>query len=238
MVELLDNLNKRLPSLQAVLDIQHLKDLPLKLLARGLKTHGDQLDTEHLYDWLSVRSDRMRNSLNNQAIQEIRSWLEQRPTVQKAVILEGLSRCPESDKFRGHAIKAQNRLYGASPPSDFGPWCLKQADALADTKPLIAEYLFGRAFNEVPLEVLQEHTQGNETLKVYLDRLLDSIAEATEFEEQWQQEKQQQEQEQQQQHATMAFFYPLQQGRTKRKPSRTLPTLQFSTGVPWTLLRS
>ena len=49
---------------------------------------------------------------------------------------------------------------------------------MADTKPLVAEYLFRRAFNEgLPLEVLQEHTQGNETLKVYLDRLLDSIAE-------------------------------------------------------------
>ena len=200
VVELLDNLQQRLPCLESVLDVRHLNKLPLKLLAHGLKAHGDQLDTEHLYDWLSVRSERMRNSLNDQAIQEIRSWLEQRPKVQKAVILEGLSRCHESDKFRRHAIKVQNRLYGASSPPDFGPWCLKQADALADTKPLIAEYLLGRAFNEgLSREVLQEYTQRNETLKVYLDRLLDSIAEATEFEEQWQQEEQQQEQERQQQ---------------------------------------
>ena len=154
----------------------------------------------HLYDWLSVRSERMRNSLNDQAIQEIRSWLERRPKIHKAVFMEGLSRCPESDEFRRHVIKVQNRLYGASSPPDFGPWCLKQADALADTKPLIAEYLLGRAFNEgLSREVLQEYTQRNETLKVYLDRLLDSIAEATEFEEQWQQEEQQQEQERQQQ---------------------------------------
>ena len=200
VAELLENLNERLPHLQSALDVQHLNNLPLKLLARVLKTHGDQLDTEHLYDWLSVRSERMRNSLNDQAIQEIRSWLERRPKIHKAIFMEGLSRCPESDQFRRHAIKVQNRLYGASSPPGFGPWCLKQADALADTKPLIAEYLLGRAFNEgLSREVLQEYTQRNKTLKVYLDRLLDSIAEATEFEEQWQQEEQQQEQERQQQ---------------------------------------
>ena len=204
-----------------------MNNLPLKLLARGLKTHGDQLDTEHLYDWLSVRSERMRNSLNNQAIQEIRSWLEQRPKVQKAVILEGLSRCPESDKFRGHAIKAQNRLYGASPPSDFGPWCLKQADALADTKPLIAEYLFRQAFKEgLSLEVLQEHTQRNETLKAYLDRLLDSIAKETEFEEQWQQKEQKQEQERQQQHEQ--WLSSIRSNKDALSENRAQPSLLYN----------
>ena len=200
VAELLDHLHERLPDLQPVLDVRRLNDLPLRLLACGLKTYGDQLDTEHLYDWLSARSERMRNSLDDQAIQEIRSWLEQRPNIYKAIFMEGLSRCPESDEFRRHAIKAQNHLYGASPPSDFGPWCLKQADALADTKPLIAEHLFMQAFKEgLSLEVLQEHTQRNETSKAYLDRLLDSIAKETEFKEQWQQKEQQQEQERQQQ---------------------------------------
>ena len=200
VAELLDHLHERLPDLQPVLDVRRLNDLPLRFLACGLKTYGDQLDTEHLYDWLSVRSERMRNSLDDQAIQEIRSWLEQRPDVQKAVCIEGLSRCPESDEFRRHAFKVQNCLYGASPPSDFGLWCLRQADALADTKPLIAEHLFMQAFREgLSLEVLQEHTQRNETLKAHLDRLINSIAKETEFKEQWQQKEQEQEQERQQQ---------------------------------------
>ena len=181
VAELLDHLHERLPDLQPVLDVRHLNQLPLKLLVRGLKAHGDQLDTEHLYDWLSVRSERMRNSLNDQAIQEICSWLERRPNIYKAIFMEGLSRCPESDKFRRHAIKAQNHLYGASPPSDFGPWCLKQADALADTKPRVAEYLLewavwseeNRNGNEgLSLEVLKEHVQDNETLSSNLTRLL------------------------------------------------------------------
>ena len=201
VVELLDHLLERLPDLQPVLDVRHLNKLPLKLLARGLKAHGDQLDTEHLYDWLSVRSERMRNSLDDQAIQEIRSWLEQRPDVQKAIFMEGLSRCPESDEFRRHAFKVQNCLYGASPPADFGLWCLKQADALANTKPLVAEYLLGRADNErLSREILKEYTRNNKTLKAYWDQRLASIAEQTEFEERQQQEEQQQEQEQQRQH--------------------------------------
>ena len=204
VAELLDHLHERLPGLQPVLDVRYLNDdLPLELLARGLKAHGDQLDTERLYDWLNVGFTENQDKFWGRAeedISEIRSWLDQRPEVYKAVFLEGLSRCPESDKFRRHAFKVQNRLYGASPPPDFGLWCLEQAVSMADTKPLVAEYLFGRAFNEgLSLEILQEHTQRNETLKAYLDQLLDSIAEETEFEERQQQKKQQKEQERQQQ---------------------------------------
>ena len=225
--ELLDHLHERLPDLQPVLDVRHLNKLPLKLLARGLKAHGDQLDTEHLYDWLSVRFERMRNSLNDQAIQEIRSWLERRPKIHKAIFMEGLSRCPESDELRRHAIKVQNCLYGASSPPDFGPWCLKQADALADTKPLIAEYLFRQAFKEgLSLEVLQEHTQRNKTLKAYLDRLLDSIAEETESEEQWQQEEQRWQQERQQQEEKWLIY--IRSNKDELLENRAEPALLYN----------
>ena len=227
VAELLDHLHERLPDLQPVLDVRRLNDLPLKLLACGLKTYGDQLDTEHLYDWLSMRSERMRNSLDDQAIQEIRSWLERRPNIYKAIFVEGLSRCPESDEFRRHAFKVQNCLYGASPPSDFGPWCLKQADALADTKPLIAKHLFQQAFKEgLSLEVLQEYTQRNETLKAHLDRLLDSIAKETEFKERWQQKEQQQEQERQQQQEQ--WLSPIRSNKDALSENRAEPALLYT----------
>ena len=204
VAELLDNLNERLSVLRPVMDSsRRTRHFPIKPLARALKARGDELDTERLYNWLDLGSARTQNGFltsDEEGIQEIRAWLEQRPKVQKAVILEGLSRCPESDKFWWHASKVQYRLYGASPPADFGLWCLKQADALADTKPLIAEYLLGRAFNEgLSREVLQEYTQKNEKLKAYLDQLLDSVAEVTESEEQQRQEERQEEQERQQQ---------------------------------------
>ena len=205
VAELLDHLHERLPDLQPVLDVWHLNNLPLKLLARGLKAHGDKLDRldrQHLYDWIDVGfTENQDGSWGHaeEAIREVRFWLEQRPKVHKAVFLEGLSRCPESDRFRHHAFKVQDRLYGASPPADFGLWCLKQAVAMADTKPIVAKYLFGRAFNEVPLEVLQEHTQRKETLKAYLDQLLDFRAEENEFEEQHQKRAKKEEQERRQQ---------------------------------------
>ena len=204
VAELLDNLNERLSVLRPVMDSsRRTRHFPIKPLARALKARGDELDTERLHNWLDLGSAGTQIGFltsDEEGIQEIRAWLEQRPKVQKAVILEGLSRCPESDKFWWHASKVQYRLYGASPPADFDLWCLKQADALADTKPLIAEYLLRRASNEgLSREVLQEYTQKNETLKAYLDQLLDSDAEVTESEERQQQEERQEEQERQQQ---------------------------------------
>ena len=182
VAELLDNLNERLPSLQSALDVRYLNGLPLKLLARGLKVYGDQIKPGRLYDWLSVGSAEIEDGfLVKEAIQEIRLWLEQHSEVQKEVILEGLSRCPESDEVAVHAFSIQRRLYGAKWPPDFGLWCLKQAVAMVDTKPQIAEYLFVCAVkvhtdpnvNEgLSLDVLQEYARNNEKLEVHLAQLL------------------------------------------------------------------
>ena len=184
VAELLDNLNERLPRLQPVLDVRYLNSLPPKLLALGLKAHGDKLNTERLYDWLDVgfteNQDRFWGRAE-EAISEIRSWLEQRPKVQKAVFLEGLSRCSESDEFRWQAFNIYKHLYGADLPPDFGLWCLKQAVAMADTQPHVAELLLEWAFgahadqknNEgLSLDVLKEYTRENETLNSGLTKLL------------------------------------------------------------------
>ena len=202
--ELLDSLQQRLPSLRSALESRHLSGLPLRLLAQGLKAHGDGLDTKRLYDWLSVGSSRNRHgftdsdrhilasvarrlsssrlsSSEDQAIRDVRSWLEQRPEVQKAIILERLDRCPESDESRSHAFDINNLRYGASPPPDFGLWCLRQAVAMVNTWPRVSEHFLTVAVNAhknqssnegLSLEVLQEHMQRNETLKAYLDQLL------------------------------------------------------------------
>ena len=95
--------------------------------------------------------------------------------------MEGLDRCPENGEFSSQAFDLQHRLYGASPPNDFGHWCLERAVAVADTKPQVADHLLKEAVrahkrqsaNEgLSLEVLQEHTRKNEKLKTSLDRLL------------------------------------------------------------------
>ena len=184
VVELLDNLQQRLPRLQSVLDVRYLNSLPLKILARGLKVHGHRLNTERLYDWLDVglteNQDRFWGRAE-EATREIRSWLEQRPKVQKAIFLEGLSRCSESDEFIWQASNIYKHLYGADLPPDFGLWCLKQAVAMADAQPHVAELLLEWAFgahadlknNEgLSLDVLKKHTQENETLNSKLTKLL------------------------------------------------------------------
>ena len=68
----------------------------------------------------------------------MRSWLEHRPDVQKAIILEGLARCPNSDEFWLQALKVEGLLYGADLPPDFDAWCQKQALGATDAR--VAEY--------------------------------------------------------------------------------------------------
>ena len=185
VAELLDSLNERLSGLRPALESSRpLEHLPMKLLAHGLKAHGDELDTERLYNWLDVGFAGNPNgflSSDEEGIQEIRLWLEQRPEVQKAVFMEGLARCPESDEFSGHVSNVRKHLYGADRPADFGLWCLKQAVAMADTKPHVAELLLVWAVQahtdpsinkDLSLDVLKEHTRKNERLNSRLTKLL------------------------------------------------------------------
>ena len=183
LAELLDSLVERLPHLRTALDARWLSDLPAKLLAAGLETHGDEIETERLYNWLSagLYGRHMAPAHDGrESILQIRSWLTQRPEIQKKVIDEGLDRQPKTDNFRSHAFDVQMRLYGADPPADLGLWCLKKAVAVADAKPQVAEHLLEksvlahknqRSDEGLSLEVLQEFTCTNERLKTILDRL-------------------------------------------------------------------
>ena len=177
IAELLDNLKNRLPGLQPALRVHRLDGLLLKLLARGLEVHGDLIKPGRLYGWLGVGSSWDRDSRTSRhgakPIRHIRAWLEQHPNIQKAIILEGLDRCPDSDEFISHARNVYRRLYGSDLPSDFGRWQLEQAVAKADMSPRVAKYLFKAAFDQgLSLDVLREHTQKNTTLKICLDQLL------------------------------------------------------------------
>ena len=235
VVELLDNLQQRLPHLQSALDGRSLDDLPLNLLARGLKAHGDQLDTERLYDWLDMgfkeNQDRFRG-FSKEAISKIRSWLEQRPEVQKAVVLEGLSRGPQADEFRWPA-NVRNRLYDASLPSDFGLWCLKQAAAMADPRPRIAEFLLEWAVqahtdpssNEgLSLDILQEHTRKNEMLKAYLNRLL-AASSISPRQQEWQEQDRQYAEEQQQEEEKRLVY--IRSNEAALRENRAAPALLY-----------
>ena len=185
VAELLDILQQRLPGLRPALESRlYLERLPLRLLARGLRSHGEAVETKRLYDWLSAGFSEIHGvqSSDENAIHEIRSWLEQRPEVQKKVIAEGLNRCSESDSdgFDICALKVEWRLYGANPPPDFGLWCLEQAVAMADAKPRVAKHLLRKAVSAyknqfgsegLSLDLLIEYAETNEVLQTTLDQL-------------------------------------------------------------------
>ena len=137
----LDLLVARRDDLQAALRSRGLDELPAQLLARGLEAYGEHLETRRLYDWLGVGP---RWDFKRAAGGRIRDWLTRRPKIQKAILVEGLERCAESeDGDLGRcALDVERRLYGADWPPDSGLWCLERAEEATDRR--VAGYFLDR----------------------------------------------------------------------------------------------
>ena len=181
---LLDSLQEWLPALRPALERYYLDNLPVKLLARGLRARGDELDTASLYNWLSAGAFRGWEGFRfpDESIGEVRSWLEQRPDTQKSILLEGLLRCQDTDNFMLCADGVWYSLYGSTLPPDFGSWSLDCSVALVDTVPHVSRYLLQLAFQAYDRQgsdkvlshaVLVERTRGYEPLERLLANLLD-----------------------------------------------------------------
>ena len=146
----LDGLAKRLEVAGPVLQSFVLREVPVRLLARGLETRGEGVDTERLYDWLGVGLESSTGEYFKavDGVGRIRSWLERHPEIQKSVLAEGLQRGgsgPGSIRVRAYDVR--QRLYGSTLPADFGLWCLDRADVAIDRR--LAAYLLERAFAAV-----------------------------------------------------------------------------------------
>ena len=142
LAQLLDHLQERLPGLRSALSSHGLSDLPSRLLAPALEEHGDAQPPARLYDWLCVGSFQERGS--SELTNGVSTWLGLRPEVQKAVLLEGLTRRDGAHLPR-YAVEVQGLFQGAVPPVDFGAWCLEQA--LAAPNPQAAGGLLQLAVN-------------------------------------------------------------------------------------------
>ena len=170
ITEHLDILTKQHDALRPALESHWFRRLPLALLARGLETRGDDLSPARLYDWLGIGLPSDRHSFDHdESVFEIRSWLEQRPGLRKAILAEALRRCAGTSGFDFNPFKLKQCLYGASLPSDFGLWCLEQA--LVTNDPKLARLLLSRAADAVfyrtndeglSLDVLEERTRDHE----------------------------------------------------------------------------
>ncbi|MCY3887961.1 MAG: hypothetical protein OXG19_09735 [Chloroflexi bacterium] len=180
VAELLDELSQCLSDAWPALEFHHLDTLPLRLLSRGLAAHGDDMATSRLYDWLSSAAlpDWQDHNSLNESLLHVRAWLEQRPEVQKAVLLEGLQRCPDSDLFYPDVYEVWRALHGSSLPSDFGLWCLDQAVAVAPVHSKASEELLALAHRQLAndqtlsLDVLSKRIRGYEGLEKKLSVLL------------------------------------------------------------------
>ena len=169
--DLLDSFVGKFDALRPALEAHCLWDLPANLLARTLQIHGDQLDAKRLYGWLGM--DLPAGPRDPEPYDFTRSWLKQRPDLQKALVREGLRRHSDSEAFEIHWALGQ-RFHDSEMPSDFGLWCLKEALSTAPLGSPVERYLLEQAVraqrNQVgdtglSREILEEYAVTNSTLK-------------------------------------------------------------------------
>ena len=194
--DLLDSLAPQVSNLEQTFDDFHLPELPVVLLERGLRLHGDWVAMGTIYQWLGAGA-RMLDHLRGRAPNEIlriRAWLEQRPEIQKDVVLRGLNSCRDDHQVHFADFVNRKRLFEARLPDDFGLWCLKQAVAFATTRPQVAGHLFREAYRiyeadgpgeGLSAEVLTEHARQHECLGNLL-AILESPPPPSQEETQWQ----------------------------------------------------
>ena len=164
---LLDELAARRLDLKPALESRHLEEVPTELLARGLEFSGVDLDRERLLNWLraDLFSDSPRTS--HEAARRIGAWLQERPELQKAIIVDTVSSSPYPIVDR----VIREVLYGSSPPPDVEDWCLRQARQATD--PHGAEtYLRLALARGTPLDTLLEYEREASPLREIMKEML------------------------------------------------------------------
>jgi hypothetical protein len=166
---IIDELFKRLETLRPTIDTHHFRSFATGMLARGLMIHGGSIDAKRLYGWLSVGLNRhgwqhQREKDNND---KIRGWLEVHGDVQKEIILFGLHGCAGKENVLHCMHNVRDHLFYASPPSNFGLWCLDQIKN--ETTDEVVQYLFQQAIMSLWSE------KGNDGLSL---ELFEKIADA------------------------------------------------------------
>jgi hypothetical protein len=114
--------------------VQDLFSMAGELLVRGIKTHGVLASTERLYGWLCIGQHEHHSKLRNEHKQKIREWLDQQPVIYLSLFELGLQKIAKNTDKLVHELykKVWSLLYGATPPNNFGLWCLEKAENYDD----------------------------------------------------------------------------------------------------------
>lgn len=184
VAELLDALDEAVKGGAFPIAANRIQRLYIKLLAHGLSTRGETLDTERLYRWLSIpvvndlRFEPYRFS--DKPIRRVRSWLESHPEAQKSVFLARLRHRINDDDTHLHHMGDHHLLHGSRLPADFGLWCLNRATEISDAEANLSEELLRYSFSSLDepsvnegltLDVMRKQTQGQRELAPMLERL-------------------------------------------------------------------
>ncbi|MEC5214169.1 hypothetical protein RCH06_002731 [Polaromonas sp. CG_9.5] len=113
-----------------------------ELLVKGVNLHGQQLETPHLYRWLSLGlSSRHYSPLKQQQREDLGKWLKDHPSQYKALFEYGL----QQEKTRpGMAWLVRRHLYDAPAPCGSEHWYLSLAEKTSDGE--LRRYLVAEAF--------------------------------------------------------------------------------------------
>ena len=174
--ELLDGLGERVDCLREAIERNLLYDVLLRLLDRGLHSHGDKLPTTQLFKWLGiVYAWQGQLDAGNSAVERIRTWLRERPDRQKELILLALSGCTSTENINACRENIIDILHPEDPPSDYGAWCLQQA--LRPINTAVARYFLEEAYRrcstepELSVALLAEKVQSVPALHAHLQEL-------------------------------------------------------------------
>ena len=134
--ELLDTLVERYKKLSAEIREDPQPDIPFSslpsaLLVRFLKTSQEEIDTDRIFNWLDVAALDFLDTDRD----KISDWLDNHPETQKVITAMCIEHCygiEQFDSFVTCVNRKRQRLFNATPPPDFGYWCLDQAILATD----------------------------------------------------------------------------------------------------------
>ena len=197
---LLDALHENSSDIVPVLQDSGFEDLPVRLLAHGLRAIGDDIHLSRLYQWLTATVLPLRwRRTADEDVDYVRTWLEDRPQIQKAIVLRRLKPNGNPYRFALYRRYAGDVLHNSRLPDDFGIWCLDQAMLVTATDPDLSKTLLRESFyslrdpkisRELTLQSMQEQVSGLAVLESQLHELHASQSSKTsaDDEKHWQEE--------------------------------------------------